>query len=83
MQHGRLPARRIAELSGVPVTAVYPHVQHLVCQGLVQVLDGKIQEYEALRPSVCIPALIERRQRELASVREYVNELENMMGNVP
>ncbi len=65
---GRLPARGIAQLSLVPQTAVYPNLKSLLAKGLIQQFDGPARSFEALRPSVALPAYLERKRRTLYEI---------------
>jgi sugar-specific transcriptional regulator TrmB len=77
---GPSPARKIAEASGVPPTAVYPVLKLLLSKGLVQKLKSENAIFEALDPKRSLRALASREQQAIAAHAERAAE---QLGAIP
>lgn len=72
LEYGRLNAKKIAEFSKVPPTAVYPNVESLVKKGLIQKLAGKVAVFKVLPPKIGVKSFV---RKETARMMELEREL--------
>lgn len=74
LAYGSSTAKELSQRSSVPPTAVYPVVQQLVEQGLVQRIDGSVQRFEAIPPKTALQQLTRNRFLELKATKEQALE---------
>ena len=80
VEYGRLDAKSLSKISGVPPTAVYPNVKSLQEMGLIQHFSGKISAYEAIQPKVALPAFVEREKKKLILLQNnLIQQAENAL----
>lgn len=66
----KLSAKKLAEKTTVPATAVYPTVKTLMKKKLVQEFSGETKEFQAIKPELAIPEFIENKKKELSQMEE-------------
>lgn len=72
LEYGKLKAKGIAELSGVPPTAVYPNLKTLQEKGLIQQFKGDVALFQALQPALAVPVFIDQEKKRLAETQENI-----------
>lgn len=70
VRYGNLLGKDIAEKSGVPPTSVYRNLEALQKRGLVQIVQKEPLVYQAVDPSVALPAYIKKQKEDLEKVQE-------------
>ncbi len=70
LEYGKMDAKTIAKKTRIPPTAVYPALQKLNDEKLIQVYQGKIREFAALPPKIALDTFIEQKKKSLSEVKE-------------
>ncbi len=70
LEYGKMNAKTIAEKTRIPPTAVYPALQRLSEEKLIQIYKGKIREFAALPPKIALDTFIEHKKKSLTEVKE-------------
>ena len=70
LEYGKMNAKTIAEKTRIPPTAVYPALQKLSEEKLIQMYQGKIREFAVLPPKIALDTFIEHKKRSLSEVKE-------------
>ena len=65
LESGELSAKKVAEHSKVPPTAVYPNLLSLVEKRLVQRMKGKVSTFACIPSDQAIIAFLEEKKLEL------------------
>lgn len=68
--YGKMNAKTIAEKTKIPPTAVYPALQKLNEEKLIQIYQGKIREFAVLPPKIALDSFIERKKKTLSEVKD-------------
>ncbi|MFA5797566.1 MAG: helix-turn-helix domain-containing protein [Candidatus Woesearchaeota archaeon] len=77
LAYGKSNAKKVAEKSTVPPTAVYPNLKSLKKKGLIQEIEAEVMLFEATDPSQAISSYIEKRKDELDNLgKEITTTLE-------
>jgi sugar-specific transcriptional regulator TrmB len=82
LEHGRNDAKALSEYSKVPPTAVYPNLKSLIKKGLVQQLQGEVNMFEAVKPSIAIPSYLEKKAEEFSGIADgLIPKLDALMNS--
>lgn len=71
-----LTASEVSKIGGIPHGRIYNILESLVKKGFCSIVLGPVKKYELVRPSVALGKMVEERKKDLHSLENFTDELE-------